>query len=250
MDDLTKDPDCKDLESASRRVEDAMRFSEIPRMSRLFNDFIYDYAKVSQFYTDFGRLESPLAEHAKRVGAQSFDRDRLADALTRINRLAGSPELTFQHIEMLRRPGSVAIVTGQQAGLFTGPLYTVHKALTVIKLAACLREQGVDAVPVFWIASEDHDYEEVNHCRTIDREGHLQQVQYEPESRSADAPVGHIQIDPGITQAIDEFIALLPPSEFAPEIERDLRESYAEGTGFAEAFARLMARLFKDYGVV
>jgi bacillithiol biosynthesis cysteine-adding enzyme BshC len=172
------------------------------------------------------------------------------DALERINRRAGSSDLTFKHIEMLRHAGSVAIVTGQQAGIFTGPLYTVHKALTVIKLAACLREQGVEAVPVFWIASEDHDYEEVNHCRVIDREGHLMGARYEPEPRKQDVPVGHVVLDEKINLAIDEFIAQLPPSEFMPDIERDLRESYSDGAGFAEAFARLMARLFRDYGVV
>ena len=167
--------DCGNLEAAAERLKDALRFTEIPRTSRLFNDFLYDYEKVARFYTDRGRTISPLAEHARLVGAQEFDRERVADALERINRRAGSPDLTFEHIEMLRRPGSVAIVTGQQAGLFTGPLYTIHKALTVIKLAACLREQGIEAVPVFWIASEDHDYEEVNHTRLVDRDGHLTQ---------------------------------------------------------------------------
>src|ERR1044072_5480825 len=200
--------DCGNLEAAAKHLKDALRFTEIPRTSSLFNDFLYDYEKVARFYTDRGRTISPLAEHARLVGAQEFDRERVANALERINRRAGSPDLTFEHIEMLRRPGSVAIVTGQQAGLFTGPLYTVHKALTVIKLAACLREQGIEAVPVFWIASEDHDYEEVNHTRLVDRDGHLTSVQYEPESRSADAPVGHILLDDRITQAIDEFIAL------------------------------------------
>ena len=117
-------------------------------------------------------------------------RERGRRLLSRINRCAGSSELTFKHIEMLRRPGSVAIVTGQQAGLFTGPLYTVHKAMTVIRLTDCLREQGVEAVPVFWVASEDHDYEEVNHCRLIDTEGHLKTIRYEPAERPADAPVG------------------------------------------------------------
>ncbi|HST21194.1 MAG TPA: bacillithiol biosynthesis cysteine-adding enzyme BshC [Blastocatellia bacterium] len=242
--------DCGNLEAAADRLKDALRFTEIPRTSSLFNDFLYDYEKVARFYTDRGRTISPLAEHAKRVGAQEFDRERVADALERINRRAGSPDLTFEHIEMLRRPGSVAIVTGQQAGLFTGPLYTVHKALTVIKLAACLREQGIEAVPVFWIASEDHDYEEVNHTRVIDREGHLTRVRYEPEDRKPDVPVGRVLLDSGISKTIDEFLGQLPPSEFTPEIERDLRESYSDGAGFAEAFAKLMARLFKDYGVV
>ncbi|HJQ27298.1 MAG TPA: bacillithiol biosynthesis cysteine-adding enzyme BshC [Blastocatellia bacterium] len=245
-----KDADCTNLEAAAGRTSDALRFTEIPRTSRLFNDFLYDYDKVARFYADYGRALSPLAAHAREVGARSFDRERVADALARINRRAGASELTFKNIEMLRRPGSVAIVTGQQAGLFTGPLYTVHKAMTVIRLTDCLREQGVEAVPVFWIASEDHDYEEVNHSRLIDTEGHLKTIRYEPAERPAEAPVGRVQIDAGITAAIDEFVAALPPSEFLADIERDLRESYAAGTGFADAFAKLMARLFKDYGVV
>jgi bacillithiol biosynthesis cysteine-adding enzyme BshC len=242
--------ECRNLEAAAGRLDDAVRFTDMPRTSRLFNDFLYNYEKVARFYNDCGRTVSPLAEHARRVGAQEFDRKRVPDALERINRRAGSSDLTFKHIEMLRHPGSVAVVTGQQAGLFNGPLYTVHKALTVIKLASCLREQGVEAVPVFWIASEDHDYEEVNHCRLVDREGRLIDLHYEPKTRGQDVPVGHVTLDEGINRVIDEFIAQLPPSEFVPEIERDLRESYSAGTGFAEAFARLMARLFGNYGVV
>ena len=244
------EPDCKDLEAAADRVDDSLRFTDIPRTSRLFNDFLYDYPKVARFYTDFGRTVAPLKDHAQQVGAQSFDRQRVPDALERINRAAGSSDLTFKHIEMLRHAGSVAIVTGQQSGLFTGPLYTIHKALTVIKLAACLREQGVEAVPVFWIASEDHDYEEVNHLKVLDREGQLKTIRYEAGDLPKDAPVGRVVLCEGITKTIDEFVALLPPSEFTPDFERDLRESYAPGTGFAQAFAKVMARLFKNYGVV
>jgi bacillithiol biosynthesis cysteine-adding enzyme BshC len=242
--------DCQNLEAAADTLTDALRFTEIPRTTRLFNDFLYDYQKVARFYTNYGRSVEPLADHARRVATQQFDRKRVPDALERINRRVGSPELTFKHIEMLRRPGSVAIVTGQQAGLFTGPLYTIHKALTVIKLAACLRDQGVEAVPVFWVASEDHDYEEVNHCKVVDREGHLQRIQYEASGHKTDEPVGHVVLCEGIGQTIDELVAQLAPSEFTPSLERDLRESYAKGVGFADAFARLMARLFREFGVV
>ena len=242
--------DCKNLEAAAENLTDSLRFTDIPRTTRLFNDFLYNYQKVARFYANYGRSVEPLADHARRVGAQQFDRTRVPDALDRINRRAGSPELTFKHIEMLRRPGTVAIVTGQQAGLFTGPLYTIHKALTVIKLAACLRDQGVEAVPVFWVASEDHDYEEVNHCRVVDREGHLKRIQYEASGHKADEPVGRVTLCDGIGQTIDELVAQLAPSEFTPALERDLRESYAKGAGFADAFSRLMARLFHEYGVV
>src|SRR2546423_12806967 len=167
------DADCTNLEAAAERTSDALRFTDIPRTSRLFNDFLYDYTKVARFYNDCGRTVSPLAEHARKVGAQPFDRERVADALERINRRAGSPELTFKNIEMLRRPGSVAIVTGQQAGLFTGPLYTIHKAMTVIRLSDCLREQGVEAVPGFRAARESHDHEEEDHCPPIRTGGQL-----------------------------------------------------------------------------
>src|SRR5436190_10236945 len=241
---------CKDLEAAADELTDALRFTEIPRTTRLFTDFLYDYPKVSRFYTNYGRSVEPLAEHARRIGAQQFDRKRVPDALERINRRVGSPELTFKNIEMLRHPGSVAVVTGQQAGLFTGPLYTIHKALTVIKLAECLREQGVEAAPVFWVASEDHDYEEVNHCRVVDREGHLKHIKYEASGHKPDEPVGRVELCEGISTTIDELVAGLAASEFMPSLEQDLRESYAEGVGFAEAFSRLMARLFREYGVV
>src|SRR6185295_10972520 len=184
--------DCTDLEAAAGNLAGALRFTDIPRITRLFNDFLYDYDKVARFYINCGRTVSPLAEHARQVGAREFDRKQVPDALERINRSAGSSELTFKHIDMLRKPGSVAIVTGQQAGLFTGPLYTIHKALTVIKLAACLREQGVEAVPVFWVASEDHDYKEVNHTKTLDREGQLKTVRYEASDLPKDAPVGRV----------------------------------------------------------
>src|SRR5260370_39332436 len=182
------DSDCQDLEAASGKLADAIRFTDIPHSTRLFTDFLYDYEKVARFYPDCGRAVSTIAEHAKYIGAQQFDRRRVPDALERINRRLGSPDLTFKHIEMLRRPGSVAIVTGQQAGLFTGPLYTIHKALTVVKLAHCLNEVGIEAAPVFWVASEDHDYEEVNHLQIIGPEGKLEGIRYEARDHKADTP--------------------------------------------------------------
>src|SRR5712692_9238272 len=118
------DIDCTDLEAASARVEDAVRFDQIPHTTKLFTDFLYNYDRVARFYPDYGRTAAPLAARAREIGAGSFERDAVADALERINRRAGSSDLTFENINVLRRPGSVAVVTGQQPGLFTGPLYT------------------------------------------------------------------------------------------------------------------------------
>ena len=234
-----KEADCTDLEVASSRVADAIRYTEIPNTSRLFIDYLYNYEKVSRFYSPDGRRDASLADRARRIGAEPCDREALTAALDRINRAAGSSELTFKHIDLLKKPGSVAIVTGQQAGLFTGPLYTVHKALTVIKLAACMREQGIDAVPVFWVASEDHDYQEVNHTRVVDKDGRLQTLVYEAGEKPEDVPVGQVKLCSGIKETISELLSHLPASEFMAELERDLRESYVEGIGFAQAFSRL-----------
>jgi bacillithiol biosynthesis cysteine-adding enzyme BshC len=238
------------LEMTATLGNDFLAFTDIPRTTRLFTDYLYESDKVRRFYFDGGRTLSSLVRHARAVGQQEFSRTTVADALDGINRAAGSSELTFQHIDLLRRPGSVAIVTGQQAGLFTGPLYTIHKALTVIKLASRLRDHGVDAVPVFWVASEDHDYDEVNHCRIVDSEGRIKDIRYSDGNRAPDTPVGRIELGKDIIETIDDFISTLPKSEFMPELERDLRESYEVGLGFARSFSRLMARIFKNYGVV
>lgn len=242
--------DCRDLETAAGRVEDALRFDRLPGTTKLFTDFIYDYSRVADFYTDYGRADSPLPEHARQVASLDYDREGVCEALERINQRAGSGPLTFEHINVLRQKDSVAIVTGQQAGLFTGPLYTIHKALTAIKLAACLRDQGVSAVPVFWVASEDHDYQEVNHCKVVDSEGVLKEVRYEGCGHNAEIPVGEVHLCEGIDNQIRAMMAALPKSEFSASIENDLRETYKNGVGFAEAFASLMARIFRNYGVV
>jgi bacillithiol biosynthesis cysteine-adding enzyme BshC len=244
------DIDCTDLEAAAARLEDAVRFDQIPHTTKLFTDFLYRPDRVARFYPDYGRSAAPLADHAREIGAADFNRDGVGAALERINRAAGSSDLTYENIEVLRRPGSVAVVTGQQAGLFTGPLYTILKALTTIKLAGCLKDRGVDAVPVFWVASEDHDFDEVNHCKVVDTEGRLKEIRYEGCGQRQDLPVGHIELCEGIDQKITELLGSLPHSEFIEGIQKDLRESYRSNRGFAQSFSALLARIFRDYGVV
>src|SRR5262245_13330067 len=169
---------------------DAISFDEIPRTSRLFNDFLYNFSRVERFYQSEGREIDSLVARAAKVSAQSFSRDAVADVLVDQNRKAGAGEIAMANIERLRQNDSVVVITGQQAGFFTGPLYTVYKALTAIKLTAQLRERGVNAVPMFWVASEDHDFEEVNHTRLVNREGQLITITYTACSPKEGKPVG------------------------------------------------------------
>ncbi len=229
---------------------DTIRFSEIPKTSRLFQDFLYDFPRVENFYEAGGRDWDALLARSARVAAQDYNRDAVADVLLEQNRAAGAGAATFSNIERLREKDSVVIITGQQAGLFTGPLYTIFKALTAIKLANELRARGVNAVPVFWIAAEDHDFAEVNHTRLVNREGQFVTITYTGCSPAEGKPVGTVRLGEAINENLNELLAALPESEFLPALEADLRASYQTGIGFADAFAKLMMRFFGKFGVV
>ncbi len=228
----------------------AISFSEIPRTSRLYRDFLYDFNRVERFYESEGREIDSLIARAKKVAAQPFSRDAVADVLVEQNRAAGANEDAFANIERLRQKDSVVVITGQQAALFTGPLYTIFKALTAIKLAAQLRERGVNAVPMFWVAAEDHDFQEVNHTRLVNREGQLITITYTACSPKEGKPVGHVKLCDEIGKNIDELIAALPESEFMPRLIDDLRDSYQAGASFADAFGKMVMKLLGQFGVV
>ncbi|HZF39976.1 MAG TPA: bacillithiol biosynthesis cysteine-adding enzyme BshC [Blastocatellia bacterium] len=230
--------------------DNTIRFDQIPRTSRLFNDFLYDFDRVSKFYQPGGLDVSALVARAPKVAAQTFSREAVTDALADQNARAGAGDQTLANIERLRQKDSVVVITGQQAGLFTGPLYTIFKALTAIKLSEHLRAQGLNVVPMFWVAAEDHDFEEVNHTSLINREGQFVTITYAGCSPKEGRPVGHVKLNEEINANIDEMIAALPESEFMPRLVEDLRDSYKAGANFADAFGAMMIKLFGKFGVV
>jgi len=124
------------------------------------------------------------------------------------------------------------------------------KALSVAKQTVCLREQGIKAVPVFWVASEDHDFAEVNHCRIVDQDGRLVKISMDNCPAPQAQPVGHIHLCAEITGHIEQFLQSLPDTEFRNQISEILRKAYAPGTGFADAFSKVMARLLRPFGVI
>ncbi|HYE73682.1 MAG TPA: bacillithiol biosynthesis BshC, partial [Blastocatellia bacterium] len=207
-------------------THETIRFNEVPKTSRLYHDFLYDFPRVEQFYEAGGRDLNSLAAHAQKVIAQKFDRDAVADVLKEQNLQAGAGEATLANIERLRESDSVVVITGQQAGMFTGPMFTIYKALTAIKLAAKLNEQGVKTVPMFWIASEDHDFAEVNHTRLVNREGHLVTITYTGCTPKEGKPVGAVKLREEVNLCIDELLGALPESEFITKLASDLRETY------------------------
>ncbi len=133
--------------------------------------------------------------------AYKTDRASLCEALGQSNKRWGASTATLANVERLRSPESVAVVTGQQTGLFTGPLYTLYKALSAVKLAACLTSRGTDAVPVFWMATEDHDWEEVQSAQVIACDGRLADVSVPAALHKEGEPVGAVTLDASVEEA-------------------------------------------------
>jgi bacillithiol biosynthesis cysteine-adding enzyme BshC len=223
-------------------------FTEIPNTTQLYLDYIYNFDRVREFYVP--RDVSALAEAARLIAAQKYERDLLVEVLLEQNRRFGASDETMTNIERLADSHTLAIVTGQQAGLFTGPAYTVFKALAAIKLSRQLNEYGVVTVPVFWIESDDHDYAEINHCGLIDRQGQWQEIVCPIDSAEEGKAVSRITIQPSMSAVIAQLKGVLPPSEFMAQIEQDIQETYAPGVTLSDAFGRLLARWLAGTGVI
>jgi bacillithiol biosynthesis cysteine-adding enzyme BshC len=237
-------------QQAGLRVEN-ISFDQIPQQSKLFLDYLHDASALRRFYPEAVKHHFDLPGRRDRVLANyPVDRARLCASLERMNRNWGASKQTLQHIARLGEADCIAVVTGQQAGLFSGPLYTIYKALSAIKLAECLTQRGVKAVPVFWIASEDHDFEEVATAEFINRDCALSSVSVAGEIHHDGLPVGSVRLDETIHGVVDGLLRSLPQTEFGDELRSLLHDSYTPGQRFSDSFARMMARLTGARGLI
>ena len=247
----TAEPACYSTpEESGLRVE-TLSFERIPHQSRLFLDYLRDPVALREFYPSAVRFHHELQARAPEVlAAHQTDRQALCDALQDLNAAWGAGEETLKNIQLLRDPDCVAVVSGQQAGLFSGPLYTIYKALSAVKLAGCLSQRNTKAVPVFWIATEDHDFPEVAKAEFIGRDCKLASVEVLPAVHREGQPVGRVILDESINAVVDQALELLPVSEFTPDLEVVLRDSWRPGRSYGEAFARMMTSLLGSHGLV
>ncbi|QQS41715.1 MAG: bacillithiol biosynthesis cysteine-adding enzyme BshC [Acidobacteriota bacterium] len=216
----------------------------VPGQSALFLDFLHDHKKVSKFYPVLDRELSDVAEDV--LANYVVDRFGLCAMLEFFNRGLGCGGQTLSNIERLRSESCVAVMTGQQAGLFSGPAYTVYKAISAIRLARELSESGIPAVPVFWIASEDHDLDEVSTTRIPDVVGGIADVVYKSGPEVEGLPVGDVRFGETIGRLVEEASERLA-SKHAGEL---LARSYDEGETFSSAFGKLLTQLLGEQGLI
>ncbi len=237
-------------EQAGLRVE-KISFDQIPQQSRLFLDYLRDPIALRRFYPEAVKHHFDLSERRERVLKNyTTNRDSLCDALARMNRGWGAGEKTLEHIQTLRESDCIAVVSGQQAGLFGGPLYTIYKALSAVKLADCLSQRGIKSVPVFWIATEDHDFAEVATAEIINRDCALTSFSVSKDIHTEGSPVGRAVLDQSIAETVNQLIQALPQNEFSEELGMLLRETYQPERKFGDAFASIMMRLTRAAGLI
>src|SRR5215471_9383885 len=165
----------------SRMEPSCIRHTELPGTSRLFADFSYHFERVARFYRHNPHDPEAFAAAAREIDFPDNRRAALVEALKAQNGASES-------LSKLAQPGTVAVVTGQQVGLFGGPAYTIYKALTAVRVALDLSKQGIPAVPVFWLASEDHDFAEVSLTWVFDGSLSPVRLQVNPSPEAADRP--------------------------------------------------------------
>ncbi len=224
----------------------------IPGISRFFADYLYDFPKVSAFFP----FPAPFsAEHWIQAASQrrtattpAADRGVLVTSLRRhMSRYGALPAAVQDNLERLQHPDCVAVVTGQQTGLFGGPTLTLHKALTTVLVAERLRQEKVNAVPIFWMASQDHDLQEVNHTWTLTPEAELLSFTSLAHEDEQGRPVGRLRWSGQIPSLIEEFTSA---SELPADTATLLRSVYTEGGTYATAFGRLLNRWFEAWGLL
>src|SRR6266550_1083805 len=185
---------------------ECLPFAQIPHTTRLFNDFLSHSPNLQQFYPRSPNLNEWLKQETLAERYDDARRQRVSDVLERQNKAWAASSKTLANIARLRS-GASAVVTGQQVGLFGGPLFSILKALTAIKLAEEATAAGVNSVPVFWVATNDHDLAEVNHTLIPGPEASLQKL--EVSSRGPeDAPVGTVTFGPEIEPVVQSAIEL------------------------------------------
>jgi bacillithiol biosynthesis cysteine-adding enzyme BshC len=223
-------------------------FSEFESFSRLFRDYCERYEVLQDFFAGDYRLADQRKRAADRTAGIDRDRETLADVLLRQNEQWLLDEAVRSNIEQLRDPESVVVVTGQQVGLFSGPLFTILKAITTVQMARQLADEtGRPVVPMFWLGGEDHDFEEMASTCVL-RQNEVVKLEF-PRPPNV-GPVGRIRLGDSIIPLVNQLDEILPPSDFKPDLMRIVRDAYDENRTFSGAFALLITSLFEGTGLV
>ncbi|MFI5177078.1 MAG: bacillithiol biosynthesis cysteine-adding enzyme BshC [Vicinamibacterales bacterium] len=244
-------PSPSETRHVSGAVREAVDLSRLPWIRPLVKAYADDYASVASLFAGNPADSTAWRQTIERVQRARRDRAALAALVGRQLDARNAPTAARQAAATLADPAAVAIVTGQQAGLFGGPLYTLLKAVTAIQLARRVREEhGVPAVPVFWVDAEDHDWEEVRTASVLDANFSPADITLADVPGAGTQPVASLILTETATDAVRSIEAVLARTEFTAEVVGALGRRYRPGAGMATSFAGWIDDLLGAQGLV
>jgi bacillithiol biosynthesis cysteine-adding enzyme BshC len=236
------------MSERSAAVIDYGAFQQPP--SPLFRDYLSGAPQIRPFFLGGRWEERTLVEAAERSVAAEHPRTAVAQALARQQRERGAMRAAERAL-CLEQPHAAAVVTGQQAVLFGGPLYVLYKALAALELAQALeRARNAPVVPVFWVASDDHDFAEVRSTTVLDEAGRLRSLRLNPRQEPVGKPASHVVLDDAVSELLEETAGVLPASLHRDWLRERLGNCYAPGVTLSHAFARLLSQLLPELVVL
>ncbi len=219
------------------------------RPGTFFDAWTRDPRRFGELLTDpfapgaFGRAGGPCPADPTRT--------RTAEVIGATNRAWGADAVALASAERLANPGTLAVVTGQQPGLFGGPFYSLIKAMSTVAATRELEAQtGQPAVAVFWIEGDDHDFEEIRGAWVLDGAGVPHNLRYQPEDEHVGLPAFRRILDDSVLDLHRELRQFLPETEYSADLHAVVEDSYAPGRSFSEAFGRLLLHLSRGSGLV
>ncbi len=225
---------------------------EIESIALKGNKVLQSYFEDQQFihtFFDYENNETSYKERLKELKMRSFQREKLSATIRSFMEPFGISEQAEVHLTEMKENG-VVVIGGQQAGILTGPLYSVHKAITVILLAKQKRKElGVPVIPVFWVAGEDHDLAEINHVYT-ELNGKAIKQQYEEKFvlkwMASDAEYDQQQM----TTYLQEVFKKFGETEYTKDLLQDVLFAAQQEKTFTQFFVRLMNGFFQEEGLL
>ncbi len=227
----------------------SLPYSRVPKSSKLLLDYLEHYDRTARFYNGHPYNPETYVRLSQQLRHFKTDRKALVEILNRQNVEFGAGEPTLENIRKLGNPETFAVVTGQQVGLFSGPAFTLYKALSAVRLSQSLNSQGLPSVPIFWLATEDHDLEEVAQSYVLNDDYEPVHLHDSGDRPAPHSPVNRVKLTDTITDQINRLDSLLAGDEKA-QLLQDLRATYQPGVTWSQAFAQFLTRLFGRWGVI
>jgi bacillithiol biosynthesis cysteine-adding enzyme BshC len=232
-----------------------INFSDLPNNNRLYLDFINDFSRVKEYYKVSFRDEKSYEKVFENIcSRENPNKSEIIKIINQAYDGYNISEKTKQNIELLNDDKTIAIFTGQQLGLLGGPLYTIYKIFTAVKLSEYLNTefQNYNFVPVFWMAGDDHDFEEISSVNIITKENELKNIEYTDgqDKFFNRGSVGDLEFKDTILQFKESLQNEIRETEFTPGLIALLDNVLDENITIKDSFFRLIYQIFDDTGLI